>query len=100
MRPWRARAPAARAARAVRGLAAHNCELDGIAAHPSAPEIATCSDDRTLRVWDLALKQQIKIRMLKFAGKSCAYSPDGKLIAVGLANGGWLVVDAEVRLPK
>ncbi|KAJ1625893.1 hypothetical protein T492DRAFT_879345, partial [Pavlovales sp. CCMP2436] len=51
-------------------------------------------DDKTLRVWDLTLKQMVKIRMLKHAGKSCAYSPDGKLVAVGLSNGGWLVVDS------
>jgi hypothetical protein len=39
----------------------------------------------------------VKIRMLKAAGKTLSYSPDGKLIAVGLNNGGWVVVDSEVR---
>lgn len=52
-------------------------------------------DDQTLRVWDLTVTHMVRLRMLPTLGKSCGYSPDGGLIAVGLANGAWLVVGAQ-----
>jgi WD40 repeat protein len=36
-------------------------ELRGLSPHPSRPEVCTVGDDRTLRVWDLVTKRQLKM---------------------------------------
>ena len=44
----------------------------------------TVGDDKTVRVWDTASKQLLKMTRLDTAARCCAYSPDGMTIAVGL----------------
>ena len=66
----------------VQGHCEH--ELWGISVHPSKSQVCTVGDDRTVRVWDTASKQLLKMTRLDTAARSCAYSPDGMTIAVGL----------------
>ena len=66
----------------VQGHCEH--ELWGLAVHPSKSQVCTVGDDKTVRVWDTASKQLLKMTKLDTAARTCAYSPDGMTIAVGL----------------
>lgn len=74
-------------------------EVWGLDTHPTQYECITVSDDRTLRVWDLAKFKLKKVKKLKKGGRAVAYSPDGVTVAVGQNDGGLLILDA-VSLEK
>ncbi|KAK1947175.1 Echinoderm microtubule-associated protein-like 6 [Phytophthora citrophthora] len=61
-------------------------ELWGLDVHPLKQQCCTVGDDQTLRIWDLAAHHELGFLELPIPGRSCAYSGDGKLIAVGLGT--------------
>lgn len=63
-------------------------ELWGLAVHPHKQQVCTVGDDQTLRIWDLETKRELRSVRLDCPGRACAYSGDGKLIAVGLGSDG------------
>jgi microtubule-associated protein-like 6 len=64
-------------------------ELWGLATHPTKMLCATVSDDQTLRIWDISSQHHMReCKTLKAAGRCCAWSSDGKLLAVGYKDGG------------
>ncbi|GMF47257.1 unnamed protein product [Phytophthora fragariaefolia] len=61
-------------------------ELWGLDTHPSKQQCCTVGDDQTLRIWDLVVQHELGSLELPIPGRACAYSGDGKLIAVGLGT--------------
>eukprot|EP00965_Chrysotila_dentata_P201413 6180552-Pleurochrysis_carterae.AAC.2 len=91
----------------------HYSEFWGLSAHPTnAAEFCTTAEDGTLRVWDLSMRVMKYMRRLPGPGRSCAYSPDGAAIAVGIGVGGkakgkpsatqgqWLLYKNDAQLTK
>jgi len=67
----------------------------GLAAHPCELAFATVGDDATLRQWDCVLRVCTMRRQLPAPGLAVAYAPpDGGTLAVGLADGRLLLLDA------
>ncbi|XP_078613343.1 echinoderm microtubule-associated protein-like 6 isoform X1 [Branchiostoma floridae x Branchiostoma japonicum] len=68
-------------------------EVWGLDTHPKKHLCVTVSDDKTLRVWDLAADQSqlTRARKLRTGARTCAFSPDGDLIAVGMNDGGFVM---------
>jgi len=67
-------------------------EIWGLACHPEREVFVTASDDKTVRLWDVASKTMVKMAPLGVAARSAAFSPDGELLAVGLKNGAFVVL--------
>ena len=73
--------------------------LAALATHPSKAIAATAGAEGSLRVWSLAQHCLLSSRPLAgVAGVAC-YSPDGLHLAVGLACGSWLLLDADSLKP-
>ncbi|KAI8515156.1 Echinoderm microtubule-associated protein-like 5 [Branchiostoma belcheri] len=68
-------------------------EVWGLDTHPKKHLCVTVSEDKTLRVWDLAADQNqlTRGRKLRTGARTCAFSPDGELIAVGMIDGGFVM---------
>lgn len=70
-------------------------ETWGLAMHPHKLYAVSVGEDKTLRVLSLKSKQLTAVRALP-QGASCAgFNPDGSLLAIGLVDGGFMVVKSE-----
>lgn len=58
-------------------------ELHGLAVNPLKREFCTTGDDRSIRIWDMASHRLSRMAMLEAPSQTCAYSPDGSLLAIG-----------------
>ena len=65
-------------------LIGHQNELSAIAISPDGATIVTCSDDRTVRLWSSASRQQLGDPLLSNLTytRSVRFSPDGSLVAI------------------
>jgi len=65
-------------------LRGHVGEVDSVAFSPDGQRIATCSWDRTVKVWDAASgKELLTLKGHKSNINSVAFSPDGRRIVTG-----------------
>lgn len=68
-------------------MCGHACgEVRGLAIHPVKPAYATVGDDCMLHIWNSAAMRHASQLLLPGAGRAVTYSPNGHVIAVGLAE--------------
>ena len=80
-------------------------ELWGLAVNPVKEEFCTVGDDSFLRVWNPVSHTTVATVALEMPARCCAFSPDGKRLAVGFGcpkklsnrqfDGKWVVLDTE-----
>ena len=70
-------------------------ELWGVTFHPIKDRLATCGDDKTLRIWSLRSHEQIYIRILPCEARAVAYNNAGSVICIGMQDGGIAFLEAD-----
>jgi hypothetical protein len=65
-----------------------NDELWGLATHPTRPLYCSVGDDRSLRFWDIGERAMVQAVSLGAMARTCCYSPNGLLLAVGFGGVG------------
>ncbi|XP_036620457.1 echinoderm microtubule-associated protein-like 3 isoform X2 [Trichosurus vulpecula] len=75
----------------------HTDELWGLCTHPSLNRFLTCGHDRQLCLWDGECHALAWSLDLKETGLCADFHPSGKVVAVGLNTGRWLVLDTETQ---
>jgi len=80
-------------------------ELWGMSAHPQKDLFATVGDDAILRVWDVYTHLCNATISLEMPARCCAFSPDGRKLAIGFGSpkklsarqydGKWIIMDTE-----
>jgi WD40 repeat protein len=70
-------------------MGAHGAETWGLACHPTRAVIATCGDDKLLRIWDPTSREPLEGKSLQmpYAARSLGWSYAGGHIAVGFREG-------------
>jgi microtubule-associated protein-like 6 len=58
-------------------------QLWGLSVNPTKNEFCTVGDDASLMIWETVTHQVQRNIRLELPGRCCAYSPDGKLLAIG-----------------
>ena len=67
-------------------------EMWGLCTHPKKYEICTASDDKTVRVWSLVERRMLRFRTFNKLLRTCQYSNNGDLIAVGTKDGEFYII--------
>lgn len=65
----------------------------GLAVHPIREEFATCEDDKTLRIWSIRTHEQVNLRQMPEVSRSLAYSPNGEILCLGMADGSMALME-------
>ena len=73
-------------------------ELWGLSSHPFKRQVATTTEDCTIRVWDANFHTCVKRRNLTLTPWVCCYNSTGDLIAIGFKCGAFGVYNARSLL--
>ncbi|KAJ3439521.1 wd40 repeat [Anaeramoeba flamelloides] len=75
----------------------HAEEIHGLTSHPTTQNFITGSDDRSVRVFSISSHKVINKKSINGQARCLAYSPNGKLISIGLRDGEILIVDSKLQ---
>ena len=70
-------------------------ELWALAVHPARQVFATGSDDKTVRIWDMADRSPVVSCATPHPVRSLAFSPDGSQLAAGMQDGSFTIYNGE-----
>jgi WD40 repeat protein len=73
----------------------HRGAVNAVASCPRTASFVTVGMDRNMYVWDRTRRIAKKKTMLPAPGSSVDFNLDGRMIAVGLANGAFVVLEAD-----
>ena len=73
----------------LKGLTGHTGDVNSISCSPDGQTIASASEDGTIRLWDVATRQNLKTILIGHTASvySVVFSPDGQTIA---STGSWM----------
>ena len=82
-------------------MSSHFGEVSGLGPHPFIEgQFATVGEDGLLNVWNATEKACVKTTELSHPARNCAYSPDGKWLAVGFCDGYLGIFHAETLVER
>ncbi|GMI62848.1 hypothetical protein ScalyP_jg9779 [Parmales sp. scaly parma] len=82
-------------------MSSHFGEVSGLGPHPFIEgQFATIGEDGLLNVWNATEKACVKTTELSHPARNCAYSPDGKWLAVGFCDGYLGIFHAETLVER
>ena len=64
----------------------HSLSLCGLSINPTGYAFATSGDDGLLRLWNIFDHTECTAIDLEMPSEACAYSPDGKMVAIGFGK--------------
>ena len=80
-------------------LHAHRQCVEALDTHPTLPVFATCSHDKTVRLWSIKERRVLAQAKLAVQGSAIAFSGDGTLLAVGMKSGSFAVYGVQATYP-
>ncbi len=78
-------------------LQGHSGPINDVVFRPHSTLLVSVSLDNTARLWDASARCEIGVIETKQEARCAAFSPDGKILAIGLSGGGILVFDPDSR---
>lgn len=73
--------------REIRTLTGHSADVNAVAFSPDGQDIATGSDDTTIKVWNLSTGEELgTLRGHSASVYAIAFSPDGQTLVSGSAD--------------
>ncbi|GIW81056.1 MAG: hypothetical protein KatS3mg105_2863 [Gemmatales bacterium] len=68
----------------------HFAPVNDVAFSPDGTKVASCSNDRTVRIWKTSTGEELRRYVFDTYPETVSFSPDGKTLVVGASPGIWV----------